>query len=401
MTGEVIKSFLVGLGFEVDDSSLDKFNKAIATATLRVTGLAVAITASAAAVVKGISTISEEFEQMGYEYRIIAPAINKAIVLRRELLKAYSAAGINITKTVLASYKLNLSLTKTRFALDAIYKSVGSRFFGYLTKQSDLFRQKIYANLPKIMNILEGVVKFIFRALDAVTTLGGRLWSMLSRVYDFFVILDKATDGWSTKVLALVAAWRLLNLSFIATPLGALITSLVTILALYDDFKTYEQGGTSFFNWGPYVPTLKQVGKILDGIWEVIKGIGHFFIDIPFHPEKLVLDLEKVAKGFTTINDAIDKLVKSTGFGALNRLLEFRDKADSSFFNLFKASPTVPTAPPVGSGVQNSQTNQHVSQQTNISVTGTADASAVGKAVLSGQDRVNFDMYRNFKTAVV
>ena len=83
MNGDVIKSFLVGLGFGVDDASLAKFNKAISSATLKVTALYASTEVAASGIVYGISKISESFEQLGYEYRLITPAINKAIVLRR------------------------------------------------------------------------------------------------------------------------------------------------------------------------------------------------------------------------------------------------------------------------------------------------------------------------------
>ena len=128
MTGEVIKSFLVGLGFDVDDAGLAKFNKSIKDATLKVTALYGSINATTGLIVKGLSDISEGFESIGYQYRIIAPSINKAILLRQELFKAYRAAGINIVQVVRNAVLLNFSLTKTKYALEAIYKSVGSRF---------------------------------------------------------------------------------------------------------------------------------------------------------------------------------------------------------------------------------------------------------------------------------
>ena len=125
---------------------------------------------------------------------------------------------------------------------------MGSRFFALLTKQSDLFREKIYQNMPKIQATLESLVRFIFKALDATTQLGTRLWSILTRVYDFFVRLDKATDGWSTKILGAIAIWKLLNLSFLATPLG--LSLGLALLTLYDDFKTFQEGGKTLIDWG-------------------------------------------------------------------------------------------------------------------------------------------------------
>ncbi len=208
---EVIKSFLVGLGFGVDDASLKKFNEAIKSATLRVTALYASIQVAAAGIFKSISSVSSSFEQMGYEYRIIAPAINRALVLRNELLKAYRLAGVNIQHVIQQSVKFNMSLAKTQFAMKALYSSVASRFFPLLTKQMDIFRSKIYANMPKIQAALEKFVNFIFKAFEITTILGTRIWSILERVYDFFYKLHQATDGWSTMLLGAIAAWKLLG----------------------------------------------------------------------------------------------------------------------------------------------------------------------------------------------
>jgi hypothetical protein len=412
MNGNVIKSFLVGLGFNVDDSSLKKFNEALAKASLKVVALYTATKALSAGIVYSIAKISEGFEQMGYEYRIIAPAINKALVLRRELLKAYSAAGINITKVVVASVKLNMSLAKTKFALDAIYKSVGSRFFGLITKQSDLFRQKIYANMPKIQNALEKFVKFTFKALEATVTLGTRLWSILTRVYDFFVMLDKATNGWSTIILGVVAAWKLLNLTFLATPLGMLLTGLVSILALYDDFKTFEEGGKSLFDWTPFLPVIDAVSahlttlaNILRAIMDVIGNIILAFYNLfKLGYRDFFQGLADAAASMTEVFKRLWESIKSVGnvLGAVGGFASNVLGLDTTnaAANL-KNNPTAqPLSQPLGaSNVPNSPLNQNVNQQTSINIMGSADANATGKAVASEQGKVNFDLFRNMKGA--
>lgn len=376
----VIKSFLVGLGFGVDDAELAKFNKAISSASLKVAALYGATKLMATGIVYGLSKISEGFEKMGYEYRIIAPAINKALVLRRELLKAYSAAGINITKVIQSSVRLNMSLTKTKFAFEAIYRSVGSRFFDLLTKQSDLFRQKIYANMPKIQATLERLIKFVFKAVEATTTLGLRLWSILTRVYDFFVVLDRATDGWSTKILAVVAAWKLLNLAFLATPLGLIITGLVALLALWDDLQTFREGGKSLFNWGQAIPIIDFITQKLVLMGESLQWLWGLARD-------LVATLSKLSlfQGIADIGAKVAGFLINPNVAA----------------NLQNAPQGVPGVAPIGSSnVQNSsQTNQTVQQQTSIHVQGVADANAVGRAVSGEQSKVNFDLVRNLKGA--
>lgn len=425
--GEVIKSFLVGLGFGVDESSLAKFNKAIASASLRVVALYGTIKVAAAGIFWGISKISEGFEQMGYEYRIIAPAINKALVLRRELLRAYSAAGINIVKVVQQSVKFNLSLAKTQFALKAIYTSVGAKFFPLLTKQMDIFRGKIYANMPKIQASLEKFVFFVFKAFEATVALGTRVWSILTRVYDFFVMLDKATDGWSTVILGVVAAWKFLNLAFINTPLGRIIAGLTFILALWDDFKTFKEGGESLIDWGK---RSNQILGVLSGIiaampalifgvtkafsaWTSAKSI---FMDI-----KKGLDIINILTGITAIELGLWLIILGLVGAAVYliwrdwdqltaKVQKFIDSlkqipsAIGKMFDFGSSAWNIPGYKPGGQenylganpNVSNTkQNNINVNNQTDISVNGTADANQTAKATAGIFDKMNFSLFGN------
>jgi hypothetical protein len=381
MTGDVIKSFLVGLGFAVDDASLAKFNKSIASATVRVTALYGSIKLATAGIVYGISKISEGFEDLGYEYKILAPALNKALILRREMLRAYGAAGVNLNQVVQSAARLNLSLTKTQYAFQALYRSVASRFFDSIAKQSDLLRNKLYANMSRVQAILERVVKFLFKAFEATTLLTVRLFSILERVYEFLAKLDKATGGWSTAILAAAAAWKVLNLSFLATPLGMLLTGLVALLALFDDFKTWQEGGKSFFNWSSFVPVIDSVTKAVKSILDVFQAL----VDVVAN---VLLMFAQLFQGdwsgaFDTLKESLRSVIslfekwwdsQKNILGSLNTLLEWGGGAVGS---LFGSNPQPNGG--VGQGAilganaaaASSLTNQTISQQTNINVQST------------------------------
>lgn len=420
--GEIIKSFLVGLGFDIDQSSLSAFNKGIKDATLRITALYGSINALAAGMVYAFSKISEGFEEMGYQYHILAPSINKAIVLRNELLKAYSAAGINIRKTIIDSVMLNLSLTKTRFAMEAIYKSVGSKFFGLLTKQSDIFRKKLYENMPYIIGILTKLVNVVFKAFEVMTILGSRLWSILGRVYDFLKDLNDVTNGWSTIILGAVAAWEALNLAFLATPLGAILAGLVAILALYDDFKVWEEGGKSFFNWGPVVPYLHMVGdalkelkreflQIVDVVGNVVLAFYQLFkgdnagaLDSLKNAGQGILDIfNQVWEALTGINNALGSL----GAGAADVIKGLfggdSGNTDAAFSrvpqNPDKHYPGIAQQTPLGANGGNTSTNVNAQFQTDINITGSPNADATARATAGQQQNVNRDFVRNLKGA--
>jgi hypothetical protein len=405
---DVIKSFLVGLGFDVDQSSLSAFNKAIQTAALRVTALYTSVSAFAGSMVYAFSKISEGFEEMGYQYHIIAPAINKAIVLRNELMKAYSAAGINIRKVIVDSVNLNMSLTKTKYAMEAIYKSVGSKFFGLLQAQSDAFRKRLYQNMPYIINALEKLIKVVFYAFDTIVQLGERIGSILGRVYDFFVSLDKATDGWSTIILGVLAAWKLLNLEFLATPLGMLLAGFLAILALYDDFKTFTEGGKSLINWGPYIPVINAVSDALGAVFQMLYGVVNLAAD--FFTGKgwgqLSTDIGLIVNEFKDLGASISKIfdIIVGGSSTLKGLLDFRDRADNAIADTAKSALNWFTgggsSKPLGSNTSNNNSSAVLQQQTNINVNGTPNAAATGQVVAAQQSGVNRDAVRNLKGAV-
>lgn len=425
--GEVIKSFLVGLGFDVDESSLAVFNKSIKDAALRVTALYGTINAFAGSMVYAFSKISESFEEMGYQYHIIAPAINKAIVLRNELMKAYSAAGVNIRKVVVDSVRLNLSLAKTKFALEAIYKSVGSKFFGLLEKQSDAFRKKLYQNMPYIQNALEHLVKGVFKAFEAVTVLGQRLWGILSRVYDFFVALDKATDGWSTIVLGLVAAWKFLNLSFLATPLGLVFALGALVLGLYDDFMTAVEGGESLIDWGSdftkmIVGLVAGVGALAAGfyawsfatkavsaataLFNGVLGITDALLLVLEAPVWLIVAAIGALIAALTLADEKWKIFGGhlSGFftGVGGKILDFVAGAPNltaSLSNVGSAGGAPPSALGSNPGSSNSVTNINAKHQTDITVQGSPNPEATARAVGNGMKQ-NYDSidYLNGRT---
>lgn len=425
--GEIIKSFLVGLGFDVDEGSLAAFNKSIQTAALRVTALYGAVNAFAGSMVFAFAKISEGFEEMGYQYHIIAPAINKAIVLRNEMLKAYSAAGINIRKVIVDSIKLNMSLAKTKFAMEAIYKSVGSKFFGLLEKQSDAFRKKLYQNMPYIIHALETLVKYVFKAFDAVTQLGIRLWSILGRIYDFFVKLDKATNGWSTIIAGVIAAWKLLNLEFLATPLGALLALGAGLLALYDDYKTFTEGGKSLFNWGPVIPyidavtdAIKYLVGVLQSLFDVVGNVILAFYQLYKGDKAGALESLKAAgqslvdvfSRLWDIMKGIGSVVGQIGAGAadLIRGLFGGDEGVSAAAGRIQQNPAI-HAPgvangaynpfqgnPLGAGLQQA-TNLNANLQTSINITGSPNADATARATANEQQNVNRDFVRNLKGA--
>lgn len=273
MSSEVIKDFLVTIGFEVDKASLSEFNASLANASKQAVAVFAGIQAASAGVFYGISNVAEGFEKMGYEMRLIAPSINRVMYMRQQMMASYAAAGVNLQQTIVSAVRFNMAMEKTKYALEAVYRSVAAKFFPVLTKQMDVFRHMIFANMPKIQHYLETMVKFLFKAFEATVELGSRAWSVLKRLYDFFKNLHDQSSGLSTIILAAAAAWVVLSDTFLATPLGATLAGLAGLLALYDDFKRFQAGKTHGIHWEKYTDGIEVAQKIFSTFKSILEGV--------------------------------------------------------------------------------------------------------------------------------
>jgi hypothetical protein len=66
MNEEVIKEFLVSIGYKTDETSLRKFTLSLQSVTKTVLKLGTAVVVTAAAVVAGVKIISGEMERLYY-----------------------------------------------------------------------------------------------------------------------------------------------------------------------------------------------------------------------------------------------------------------------------------------------------------------------------------------------
>ncbi|MHC3068684.1 hypothetical protein FIB12_25115, partial [Klebsiella pneumoniae] len=65
MNGEVIKEFLVGLGFQIDEAGLSKFSSGITNATIAVGAIGTAAVAAAGAITAFVAGVADKFDALG------------------------------------------------------------------------------------------------------------------------------------------------------------------------------------------------------------------------------------------------------------------------------------------------------------------------------------------------
>lgn len=153
------------------------------------------------------------------------------------------------------------------------------------------------------------------RIADGVIRIGETILRLVGRVADLFGAfdrLDPATKGFIVQLGAMGAALMLLR----AGPLGVILALGTGILALYDDFRKWKEGGTdTLIDWAKWEPAITSALKAFRDIWEGFDAVakrltGQDGLTVAFIALGTVLALNVLAP--------LGKIMTLlTGFGAL------------------------------------------------------------------------------------
>jgi hypothetical protein len=224
---------------------------------------------------RGMSRAAREAyaARMGIDPTLIPMLIKDTGALKDEFAKMYAVAGIDAQKAAEESRGFMIELSKLGKIATVLAEAISLSFMGKIRGDVERLRRGIVDNFDKIKKVIEGIISVAMRIVGAVSAMAGRIIGWVMRLVDWFDGLDKSQQRLVAGAAALLAAWRLLNLGFLATPLGAIVAGLAAVVALIDDYITYMEGGTAFFDWGPWEQTVTRVVAALRPLAGVLMGI--------------------------------------------------------------------------------------------------------------------------------
>ncbi|HET8689335.1 MAG TPA: phage tail tape measure protein [Methanosarcina sp.] len=326
-------------------------------------------------------------ERLGLDPKMLImfnDAFGKTQYIGEELGKIDVASGFNLDKSIEQSKQFNktwkemtIEFNLLHMLFSKMYEAIAVQLMPSIqsgikkvTQAITDARHEIMDNAQKIEGALKPIIEVVLRIGSAFVQLAvrafGIVMDVISPIISTLLKINDATDGWAGYILAALAAWKVFNLGFLATPLGMILGLGVGILALIDDFRTFEEGGKPFFSfWGklaPYIHTvinfLKEFGKLGATIFvDIIKGVY----------------------------DLITAIAKLMGMGL--------DK----IFGAFKVVANIvsPQAPAVSKGGSTT-----VNHQTTVNVNGAGNPQAVAQAVANQQHSISQQTARNLRGAV-
>ena len=344
MTGETIKEFLVGLGWDIDEAGMKKFDASITETGKKLAVLAAAVTATAGAILAGITKVAIASEKLGYLSEWVKssvanlemlgyvseqlgvsadqsraaiegfakfmrstpmgesflrsfgvatrdangelkdttellfsvgqrikdmPRYRQMVILGRlgidenmlrvitkdvgdlqtAFRKMYEVAGVDAEDAAKSSREFMNELRTLKTLAEMLARAVSLSFIKKIKEDLITLRKAVMDNFDRIAEIMKFVIGIVLRVAGAIGAMVVRSVKWVASLIDWFRGLHKLDQIILGGILALAAAWKFLNLAFLATPLGKLIALAVVIALLIDDFQTWKEGGKSLIDW--------------------------------------------------------------------------------------------------------------------------------------------------------
>ncbi|HBB1540572.1 TPA: lytic transglycosylase catalytic [Escherichia coli] len=188
------------------------------------------------------------------------------------------AIGFNADQAALSSNRFMTSLKSLGEMAGMARDKIGSNLADGLAGQIDNLRKKIIENFPKIEVTITKVIKGILWLGEIVGRVAFRIVDGVGDIIEWWGKLDAETKTLIEVIGGLVVAMRILNSTFWMSPIG-LITGLIVALGLlWEDYKTWKEGGNSLIDWEKWQPAIDKAKDAItwfrDKLLELKDSVG-------------------------------------------------------------------------------------------------------------------------------
>lgn len=173
------------------------------------------------------------------------------------------AIGFNADEAARSSNKFMTSLREFGAMAGMARDKIGSNLAGGLAGSLDTLRRHILDNFPRIEQTLTKAIKGILALGDIIGRLFFRLIEGASDLITWWQSLDKQTRELISLFGALTIALRILNSTFWMSPIGLITAMAAGIALLWEDYKTWKEGGQSLIDWGKWEPEVDAALKMV------------------------------------------------------------------------------------------------------------------------------------------
>ncbi|HBX9874618.1 lytic transglycosylase domain-containing protein [Klebsiella pneumoniae] len=245
---------------------------------------------------------------------------NTLLVMRRgigEYMGQYNAMkkaiGFNPDQAAAASNRFMTSLRSFGEMAGMARDKIGSNLAGGLAGAIDNLRRQILDNFPKIERTINAVVKGILWMGEAVGRVVYRLIQAAGDIRDWWKGLDEDSRKLIGTLGGMLVAWRLLNAAMLASPITWVLALAGALLLLYDDYKTWKEGGKSLIDWDKWEPAINFALTAIEKLWTGVKRLKDELIKLfGIDPKtwSIKFEFDSLKKQFNELSKMLDTIGK-------------------------------------------------------------------------------------------
>lgn len=185
---------------------------------------------------------SAYIQRLGLDRSMIGMLTSDTTEIIDQYNKRTEALGINVDEAAELGAKYNDAIKVTKRGFDDIITAFVLRVLPSITTAIE--------RVSKLIDENAGLIKSYVEPTSAAVSIGANLVTgFITGLGKMFQVLGK----WPMYIGLVTAAWKLLNMVFKASPIGRIITAVMTVITvlglLYDDFKGWQEGMDSLFDW--------------------------------------------------------------------------------------------------------------------------------------------------------
>nr|ELS4546893.1 lytic transglycosylase domain-containing protein [Klebsiella michiganensis] len=223
------------------------------------------------------------------------------------------AIGYNADVAAVSSNKFMTSLRSFGLMAGMARDKIGSSLADGLAGSLDRLRRQILENFPKIEGAITATVKGILWAGEMVGRVIYRLIQAASDIRSWWSGLDRDSQKLIEALGGLLVAWRLLNAAMLASPITWVLAFAGALLLLYDDYRTWKEGGKSLIDWKQWEPAIEKAKAAILWLRDKLLGLkddvggwqNAFEVLATFvagsWAARMLLGIAKVGRGFSPI----------------------------------------------------------------------------------------------------
>ncbi|EQA1884647.1 TPA: lytic transglycosylase [Citrobacter freundii] len=184
------------------------------------------------------------------------------------------AIGYDSQQAAISSNRFMTSLREFGAMAGMARDKIGSNLAGGLAGSLDTLRRHILDNFPRIEQTLTKAIKGILALGDIIGRLFFRLIEGTSDLITWWQSLDKQTRELISLFGALTIALRILNSTFWMSPIGLITALAAGIALLWEDYKTWKEGGQSLIDWEKWKPEVDAALKMVRDLKTTVNDLA-------------------------------------------------------------------------------------------------------------------------------